>query len=147
MSKKGGFFSKILTSLTGIQNDTEEATTSTTTTIENETIAESSYDTKRKRTETATITVRNYLGEYVPPLKKSRRTLIIEEELKHSEHLRKLETCILEWKRSLKLGYEYDFLDNRWSSSENGGDCSPYVTLPPIEKNTSVQVMYAIFVI
>jgi hypothetical protein len=70
---------------------------------------------------------------------KRRRTLLIEEEKKWEEMQRSLENGVLEWKKSLDLGYEFDHLEvwpHDIAEEEN------QVTLPSNHLSTSA--MYAL---
>jgi hypothetical protein len=65
---------------------------------------------------------------------KRRRTLLIEEEKKWEEMQRSLENGVVEWKKSLDLGYEFDHLEV-WPHDQ--GEEENQVTLPSNHLSTS----------
>jgi hypothetical protein len=145
MSKKCGFLSKIMTSLTGVQNDTEKGGDAV--------VAESSSGVKVTSTTTGTFInpppVTATTGAYVDEisavanattipcdgLPNKRRKLYTEEKKKEDERKYQIEININEWKKSLKNGYEFDHLEV-WPIPENESRCA---TLP--ENHPSTKTM------
>jgi hypothetical protein len=150
MSKKGvGFFSKILTSLAGIQNDTEphegggndlvvsapaETSSGVTVTVGTGRFV---YPTITTTAENIVLPVQNLIGG-PGGLPNKRRKLYTDEKKKEDERKYQIEININEWKKSLKDGYEFDHME-AWPLPENESRCT---ALP--ENHPSTKAMYVV---
>jgi hypothetical protein len=108
------FISKMFSSFVG----------NTTTATEGETVAESSSTTAARlcAANAAAVSIQQNTEEVQQPKpSKRRRTMIIEEEKKWVEMQHALENSVLEWKKSLDLGYEFDHIE-KWPYSPGDDD-------------------------